>query len=660
MKVERNRRTIRAASIAAIVATALVGGAWDGVRAAPAPDAQASPAAPGAKAGPPGRGAAAPGKPEAEEHPGPEVVDVLIGGGDAAAMQMAQELADAINQGGTHRLVFTVGSSGAQELADLQLLRGVDLAIVPGDVLDEARKQNVVPGIETTTYVARLFSEELHLLVRPDINKIEDLTDLDVAVTGGAIITAPRVFDLLHVKVQPVVFDDAQAALEKIKSAQVAALAYVGTDPAPLFRGLTTQNSYGLHFLPIPLPVGLTTSYVPRQLTAADYPGLVDANDPILTVGVDMVMVAANLASTGERYRHVADFVDALFAQIPKLQRPPHNPKWREVKLGADFPGWKRFAEAEARLEGRSAAPPPAAAPAAAAPAVPARAAPVVAAAAAAAAPRTAPAAAAAPPPAPGAAAAARPAEKVPLPGGQTFLEMVSLPGGTFEMGSDDDASEKPIHRVRISPFAIARYPVTLGQWRACVAAKACADIHAQGGDDAPMTNLSWDDAQSFVAWLKDVTQRDYRLPSEAEWEYAARAGTRTKYWWGDQVMTGMADCKGCGDPYDPEHPVKVASFPPNPFGLNDMTGSVAEWVADCWHKNYEGAPAVNSPWLGRDCRQHVLRGGSWENDASDARASNRDAYDTSVRYLTHGFRPARSDQDTSAASLVRDKGDLR
>ena len=220
--------------------------------------------------------------------------------------------------------------------------------------------------------------------------------------------------------------------------------------------------------------------------------------------------------------------------------------------------------------------------------------------------------------------------------------EMVSLPGGSFLMGSDEDPSEKPIHRVTIAPFSIAKYPVTVGEWKACVAAGACAQI-AAGDDKAPMTNVSWSDAMQFVAWLRKSRNENYRLPTEAEWEYAARGNTQTRYWWGNKVALGMADCKGCGEPYDPRGPLAAGSFPPNPFGLHDMTGGVAEWVSDCWHSNYAGAPHDGSSWGEPDCSQHVLRGGSWENDPSYLRAASRDYYDTAVRYISHGFRVARS-----------------
>jgi formylglycine-generating enzyme required for sulfatase activity/class 3 adenylate cyclase len=220
--------------------------------------------------------------------------------------------------------------------------------------------------------------------------------------------------------------------------------------------------------------------------------------------------------------------------------------------------------------------------------------------------------------------------------------EIVSLPGGTFLMGGGEDASEKPVHRVTIAPFSIAKYLVTVREWKECVAAGACAEI-AAGDNNAPMTNVSWSDAQQFASWLGKSLNQNYRLPTEAEWEYAARGGTQTKYWWGNEVALGMADCKGCGEPYDPRHPLQVGSFPPNPFGLHDMTGGVAEWVADCWHRDYAGAPGNGAVWDEGDCSKHVLRGGSWQNDASYARAASRDAYDTSVRYVTHGFRVARS-----------------
>lgn len=220
--------------------------------------------------------------------------------------------------------------------------------------------------------------------------------------------------------------------------------------------------------------------------------------------------------------------------------------------------------------------------------------------------------------------------------------EMTPIRGGSFIMGSNDDVTEKPTHQVTIKPFAIGKYPTTIREWNECVAAKACGFV-ATGKDDAPVTNVSWSDAKQFVAWLAGAARKAYRLPSEAEWEYAARGGTQTKYWWGDQFEPGIANCKNCTDIAATEQPIKVGSLKPNPFGLYEMGGGVDQWVEDCWHKNYQGAPADASPWLEGECPSHVIRSGSWKNDARYVRPSSRDSYDTNVRYPTHGFRVALS-----------------
>ncbi|NEU94667.1 SUMF1/EgtB/PvdO family nonheme iron enzyme [Bradyrhizobium uaiense] len=246
--------------------------------------------------------------------------------------------------------------------------------------------------------------------------------------------------------------------------------------------------------------------------------------------------------------------------------------------------------------------------------------------------PRAAPAQQASPQAAP----SATPAASVPEP------EMVSLQGGSFSMGSNDDPSERPIRRVTVKPFAMGKYPVTVREWNACAAAKACG-FTASGKDDIPVTNVSWSDAKQYVAWLAEGTKKAYRLPSEVEWEYAARGGTQSKYWWGDQMQSGHAGCKDCGGDATTDQPVKVGSFKPNPFGLYDMGGSVDQWVEDCWHRNYQGAPADGAVWPGGDCGSHVIRSGSWKNDARYVRPANRDNYGTNVRYPTHGFRVALS-----------------
>lgn len=249
-----------------------------------------------------------------------------------------------------------------------------------------------------------------------------------------------------------------------------------------------------------------------------------------------------------------------------------------------------------------------------------------------------APAAAAAPAAPPG---PARSAEFRDCP---TCPVMVPVPGGSFTMGSSGDASELPKHRVAIAPFALGTFAVTAAEWDACAAAGGCSYKPAQAEGNAerrPMMNLSWNDATEYVQWLRKVTGKPYRLPSEAEWEYAARAGTATRYGWGEQLGSGKADCDGCGGPHDARSPADVAAFPANAWGLFGMEGGVAQWVEDCWHVSYKGAPADGAPWRSPNCARHVLRGGSWKNPPADITVSSRNFYDTSVRYLANGVRVA-------------------
>jgi formylglycine-generating enzyme required for sulfatase activity len=212
-------------------------------------------------------------------------------------------------------------------------------------------------------------------------------------------------------------------------------------------------------------------------------------------------------------------------------------------------------------------------------------------------------------------------------------------------MGSNDFAFEQPVPRVDIPrAFAIARREVTFEQWDRCVAAGHCKhrpDDGGQGRGERPATDLSWVDAKAYVAWLSQETGKPYRLPSEAEWEYAARAGTSTTFWWGREISDKFANCRGCGGRTG-RYAMATATFFPNPFGLFDTAGNAAEWVEDCWNETYRKAPADGSAWTEGDCRQRVLRGGSFDSGVRYLRSASRFRYDADVRYYANGFRAAR------------------
>ncbi len=224
---------------------------------------------------------------------------------------------------------------------------------------------------------------------------------------------------------------------------------------------------------------------------------------------------------------------------------------------------------------------------------------------------------------------------------------MTVVPAGSFEMGPPENekerhGSEGPRRRVRIGKaFAVGVYEVTFAEWNACAAAGGCGGyrLHDEGRGRRPVTNVSWDDAQSYVSWLRQKTEKSYRLLSEAEWEYAARAGTTTRYSFGDDLSLGEANYGFTAATAQP-----VGSYAPNDFGLYDMHGNVWEWVQDCWNDSYDGAPIDGSAWEKGICSERVVRGGSWLSHPRSLRSANRTRYDAGSRnYGSLGFRVART-----------------
>ncbi len=222
--------------------------------------------------------------------------------------------------------------------------------------------------------------------------------------------------------------------------------------------------------------------------------------------------------------------------------------------------------------------------------------------------------------------------------------ELVVVPAGSFEMGSSSEY-ENPVRRVTISkPFAIGRYEVTFDEWDKCADDGGCKfrpEDREWGRGRRPVINVSWLDAKGFLTWLSQKTGQTYRLPTEAEWEYAARGGTTTPYWWGRDIGTGQANCRDCKGG-DTQRTSPVGSYKPNPFGLYDTAGNVAEWVEDCWNDNYRGAPSNGSAWTAGQCRLRVLRGGAFDSQSRYLRSMARFRYDVDVRFVANGFRVVR------------------
>ena len=210
--------------------------------------------------------------------------------------------------------------------------------------------------------------------------------------------------------------------------------------------------------------------------------------------------------------------------------------------------------------------------------------------------------------------------------------EMVVIPPGNFRMGCvsgvDCYDDEKPVHEVTIpAAFAVSKYEVTFAQWEACVSTGGCShrpEDQVWGRGNRPVIDVSWVDAQEYVRWLSEQTAGEYRLLSESEWEYAARAGASTAYSWGSEVGSGRANCRGCGSQWDATQTAPVGSFGENGFGLHDMHGNVLEWVQDCWNESYSGAPSNGSAWQSGACSLRALRGGSWYADPKSLRSASR------------------------------------
>jgi len=236
---------------------------------------------------------------------------------------------------------------------------------------------------------------------------------------------------------------------------------------------------------------------------------------------------------------------------------------------------------------------------------------------------------------------------------GNTFQDcqfcpvMVTIPAGDFMMGNDDF---DPIHLVTINyNLAVAQFETTYREWQDCVDDEACIALPKSkrskvNRDKKPVVDITWYDAKSYVKWLSHKTGQNYRLLSESEWEYAARAGTTTVFYWGDELGKNNANCDDCDPDWEGSHPVAGGAQLANPFGLYDMLGNVSEWVEDCaWDTSYRGAPTDGSAWVKEKCRYRGLRGGAYITHHQFIRSANRYEMQAKDKNFSNGLRVART-----------------
>ena len=230
---------------------------------------------------------------------------------------------------------------------------------------------------------------------------------------------------------------------------------------------------------------------------------------------------------------------------------------------------------------------------------------------------------------------------------GSAGPEMIALRGGEFRRGDlqgDGDSDEQNTQIVRLQPFAIGIYEITFEEYDRFSQSTRheIPDDQGWGRGRRPVINVSWESANAFVEWLSRQTGKRYRLPTDAEWEYAARGGTSTRFWWGDLQGEGNANCAECRSLWDGEKSSPVGKFEPNPFGLHDTAGNVFEWVADCWNDSFSEAPADGSALDKPGCGVRVIRGGAWSFPAKEIRSANRWRDFASRRSDDTGFRVVR------------------
>jgi uncharacterized protein len=279
------------------------------------------------------------------------VVGVISGGVTGTYVRIAADLANALDDGYQMRVLPIIGKGSVRNIEDLLLLRGIDVAIVQSDVLDFYKRAELVPNIEATIrYIAKLYNEEVHVLAKSEYGTIDDLAGKRVnfgTEGSGTFMTASIIFDDLGIDVD-VASDPEPVALEKLRSGEIDAMVFVGGKPVAFIEEV--DRSEQLHLLAIP-PERIKAAYLPSELTPDAYPNLIDAGEPVETVAVTAVLAAYNWPADHPRREKLNRFIESFSANFSRLLEPPYHPKWQEIDLSAEVPGWRRITAAEQMAE---------------------------------------------------------------------------------------------------------------------------------------------------------------------------------------------------------------------------------------------------------------------------------------------------------------------
>lgn len=282
-----------------------------------------------------------------------DTVGIIAGSVSGTYARFAQDLSDALDSPGELRVVAMLGKGSVQNIVDLLYLRNVDAAIVQSDVLQYFREKNIIPGIENRIrYVAKLYNEEVHLLARADVLSLKDLAGRKVNIGpkgSGTAMTASVLFAIEDIPIEPVNLANSEA-LAALRAGTIAAAVFVVGKPATYFREI--RNDIGLKFLPLDLSKGLEEVYLDGELTAADYPNLIEEGQRVPTIAVGAVLAVYNWKPGTSRYDRTARFVRRMLESLPILQTEAYHPKWKSVETEARIPGWQRFEPVERWLAG--------------------------------------------------------------------------------------------------------------------------------------------------------------------------------------------------------------------------------------------------------------------------------------------------------------------